>query len=129
MQHKHAGLVTEFRYCERVAAGIDNYADLGIVVNLAAGMARPDRAFVFVDNHDNQRGHGGAGNFTGAQFLFDFDDKMISVSGVVLSFKTPRQYKQAVAFTLALPYGFTRIMSSYDFDDSNQGPPHNEDFR
>ena len=69
MQHKHAGLVTEFRYCERVAAGIDNYADLGIVVNLAAGMARPDRAFVFVDNHDNQRGHGGAGNFTGAQFL------------------------------------------------------------
>jgi len=106
-EYYDTGLVTEFRYCERVAAGINNYADLGNVVNLAAGMARPDRAFVFVDNHDNQRGHGGA--------------------GVVLSFKTPRQYKQAVAFTLALPYGFTRIMSSYDFDDSNQGPPRNED--
>ena len=25
-------------------------------------MADPGDAFVFVDNHDNQRGHGGAGN-------------------------------------------------------------------
>jgi len=27
-------------------------------------MSRPDRAFVFADNHDNQRGHGGVGSVT-----------------------------------------------------------------
>ena len=32
------------------------------------GMADPERAFVFVDNHDNQRGHGGAGRL----FFFSF---------------------------------------------------------
>lgn len=26
------------------------------------GMLKPEDAFVFVDNHDNQRGHGGGGN-------------------------------------------------------------------
>ena len=28
------------------------------------GMADPDHAMVFIDNHDNQRGHGGGGKFT-----------------------------------------------------------------
>ncbi|EFN63696.1 Alpha-amylase 1 [Camponotus floridanus] len=30
----------------------------------------------------------------------------------------------AVAFMLAHPYGIARVMSSYDFHDFNQGPPH-----
>ena len=33
------------------------------------------------------------------------------------------QYKLAVGFMLAQPYGFKRVMSSYDFYDSDQGPP------
>jgi hypothetical protein len=40
------------------------YQDWGTFLNLYVpdwGMGLPDRAFVFVDNHDNQRGHGGAG--------------------------------------------------------------------
>ena len=32
-------------------------------------------------------------------------------------------YKYAQAFTLAHDYGTKRIMSSYYFDDSDQGPP------
>ena len=31
---------------------------------------------------------------------------------------------------LAHPYGYTRVMSSYYFeDDTDQGPPHNDDWR
>jgi len=40
------------------------FQDWGTFLNLYVpdwGMGLPDRAFVFVDNHDNQRGHGGAG--------------------------------------------------------------------
>lgn len=57
----HTGLVTEFRYCMKLAWGIADYGQLGGLVDYGWGMAQSDRAFVFVDNHDNQRGHGGAG--------------------------------------------------------------------
>ena len=49
---------------------------------------------VFVDNHDQQRCHGAGGQ-------------------LILTFFEPYQYKQAVIFTMAWPYGTTRIMSSY----------------
>jgi len=32
--------------------------------------------------------------------------------------------QMAVAFMLAYPYGYPRIMSSFFFEDPNQGPPH-----
>jgi alpha-amylase len=32
--------------------------------------------------------------------------------------------QMAVAFMLAYPYGYPRIMSSFFFDDRDQGPPH-----
>ena len=54
--------MTEFRYCMKLAWGIADYGQLGGLIDYGWGMARDDRAFVFVDNHDNQRGHGGAGN-------------------------------------------------------------------
>ena len=56
-------------------------------------------ALVFVDNHDNQRGGG------------------------VLTYKEDYNYKLASGFLLAHPYGFKRVMSSYDFTDFDQGPP------
>lgn len=59
-------------------------------------------AFVFVDNHDNQRGHGAGGDS-------------------ILTYKQSKQYKMATAFMLAHPYGSTRIMSSFAFDDSEAG--------
>ncbi|KAK7085956.1 hypothetical protein SK128_005871 [Halocaridina rubra] len=103
------GRVTEFRYCQKIAWGIQDPNQLYGVYDPGWGMADPDKAFVFVDNHDNQRGHGGAGD--------------------TLTHKWPHDYRLGVAFTLAQPYGFTRIMSSYYFgDDSDQGPPHNSDY-
>ncbi|XP_070562671.1 alpha-amylase-like [Ptychodera flava] len=83
------------------------------------GMLPDGDSLVFVDNHDNQRGHG-AGGFN-----------------TILSFFEPKLYKMAVVFTLAYPYGFTRLMSSYDWDrqieggvDKNDwiGPPHEGDY-
>ena len=72
------------------------------------GMLPPEDAFVFVDNHDNQRGHG--------------------ASGSVVTHKDPHKYKRAVAFTIANDYGYPRIMSSYSFSNDKQGPPHNPDY-
>lgn len=51
-------------------------------------------ALVFVDNHDNQRGHGAGG-------------------ASIVTFWDSRLHKMAVAYMLAHPYGVTRVMSSF----------------
>ena len=101
------GYVTEFRYCIKLNEGIQDFGRLGQVVDYDWGMTDSDHAFVFVDNHDNQRGHGGGGN--------------------ILTHENPHDYKLAVAFMLANDYGFARVMSSYSFGSSDEGPPHNGD--
>lgn len=66
-------------------------------------------SLAFIDNHDNQRGHGGGGE--------------------ILTYKSSRQYKIANAFMMAWPYAFVQIMSSYDFPLSQDwlGPPSDAD--
>ena len=74
------------------------------------GFIHDDDSIAFVDNHDNQRGHGGGGS--------------------VLTFFDARKYKIANAFMLAWPYGIVQIMSSYSFIRYQdwQGPPsYNDD--
>ena len=107
-EYYELGYVTEFRYCQKIAYGVHNFGEFNDMYVPSWGMADPSHAFVFVDNHDNQRGHGGGGN--------------------LITHKTPREYKMANAFTLAYNYGFTRVMSSYYFQNSDQGPPHNADY-
>ncbi|XP_014672558.1 PREDICTED: alpha-amylase 1-like [Priapulus caudatus] len=71
------------------------------------GMLPSGYAWTFVDNHDNQRKHGGGGD-------------------MVLTFWEPRVYKMANAFMLAWPYGYTKVMSSYYWyprEDTDVGPP------
>ena len=51
------------------------------------------------------------------------------IAGDVLTHENLRDYKQAVAYTLAQDYGFTRIMSSYLFTNTDQGPPNNGGYR
>ncbi|MCL4141012.1 UNVERIFIED_CONTAM: hypothetical protein GTU68_028959, partial [Idotea baltica] len=63
-QYYGLGRVTEFRYSQKVAWGIEDFGLLEGVYDPGWGMADPDKAFVFVDNHDNQRGHGGGGKCT-----------------------------------------------------------------
>ena len=64
--------MTEFRYCQKIGWGIKDFGQLANVVDYGWGMARSDRAFIFVDNHDNQRGHGGGGKL---YFLKILDDE------------------------------------------------------
>jgi alpha-amylase len=62
-----------------------------------------DSALVFIDNHDNQRGHG--------------------VGEGVLMHRDGAAYELAVAFMLAYGRGRPRVMSSFAFETSSQGPP------
>lgn len=70
---------------------------------------KSEDALVFVDNHDNQRGHGAGGE-------------------MVLNYRDGKNYRMATAWALAHPYGNVRIMSSFDFPlgANDQGPPHDE---
>ncbi|XP_042220003.1 alpha-amylase-like [Homarus americanus] len=102
-QYFSVGRTTEFRFGKKIAWGINDFSQLANIYDPGWGMAPSDKALVFVDNHDNQRGHGGAGD--------------------IITFKQPKEYKMGVSFSLAHDYGFMRIMSSYYFDDSDQGPP------
>uniref|UniRef100_A0A914YR32 Alpha-amylase n=1 Tax=Panagrolaimus superbus TaxID=310955 RepID=A0A914YR32_9BILA len=56
----------------------------------------------FIDNHDNQR----------------------DSNPYVVTYKNGQAYKMAVAYMLAWSYGLPRVMSSFYFDVSDQGPPH-----
>lgn len=64
----------------------------------AWGLLPSEQAFIFVDNHDNQRG-----------------------GGEILTYKSAQRYVMATAFMLAHPYGIPRVMSSFKFDSSEQG--------
>ncbi len=98
------GLVTDFLY-GLTLADIFNTGQITRLKDMreGAGLLPSDRALVFVDNHDNQRGHGGGGH--------------------VLSHKHTDNYYLANQFMLAWPHGTPRIMSSYRFNHTDSGPP------
>uniref|UniRef100_A0A8C8J781 Alpha-amylase n=1 Tax=Oncorhynchus tshawytscha TaxID=74940 RepID=A0A8C8J781_ONCTS len=108
------GRVTEFKYGAKIGNVFRkwNGEKLSYTKNWGEGWGfMPDsNALVFIDNHDNQRGHGGGGN-------------------AILTFWDARMYKMAVAYMLAHPYGVARVMSSFRWNraDDWQGPPSHED--
>ncbi|XP_053806670.1 pancreatic alpha-amylase [Vidua chalybeata] len=115
------GRVTEFKYGAKLGTVLRkwNGEKMAYLKNWGEGwgFVPSDRALVFVDNHDNQRGHGAGG-------------------ASILTFWDARLYKMAVGFMLAHPYGFTRVMSSFRWPryfengkDVNDwyGPPSNAD--
>jgi alpha-amylase len=106
-EYNHLGTVTEFRHSAEIGRLFRGNNRLTHMINWGEGWGfLPSQdALVFVDNHDNQRGHGAGG-------------------GDVLTHKLGKNYKMATAFMLAHPYGIQRIMSSFYFDDGDQGPPH-----
>ncbi|KAM6219042.1 alpha-amylase 2B isoform 2-T2 [Rhynchocyon petersi] len=92
------GRVTEFKYGAKLGTVLRkwNGEKMSYLRNWGEGWGfmPSDRALVFVDNHDNQRGHGAGG-------------------ASILTFWDARLYKMGVGFMLAHPYGFTRVMSSF----------------
>ncbi|KRX55809.1 Alpha-amylase [Trichinella sp. T9] len=99
------GRVTNFKYGLDLSAAVRRRKNFKHLINFgeAWNYFPSNGALVFVDNHDNQRGHGGG--------------------GPVLTFKNGNAYKMAVHFMLAWSYGLPRLMSSYYFNTANQGPP------
>nr|XP_020037795.1 pancreatic alpha-amylase-like isoform X3 [Castor canadensis] len=113
------GRVTEFKYGAKLGKVIRKWdgEKMSYLKNWGEGWGfmPSNRALVFVDNHDNQRGHGAG-------------------VAAILTFWDARLYKMAVGFMLAHPYGFTRVMSSYLWQRNIQngqeandwiGPPNN----
>ncbi|KFB47455.1 AGAP012230-PA-like protein [Anopheles sinensis] len=101
-EYTHLGTVTEFMFSSELGRAFSGNNALRWLSNFgeAWGLLPSRDAFVFVDNHDNQRGHDG-----------------------ILTYKQPKQYKMATAFAAAYPYGQLRMMSSFAFTHSDQGPP------
>ena len=102
------GAVTEFLYSLRIGEAFAR-GELPALQKLtqAGGLLPSDKAVVFVDNHDNQRGHGMAASTT---------------------HRDGASYQLATTFMLAWPYGYPRLMSSYEWGgvDDNRGPPADE---
>ena len=98
------GRVTEFKYAALILDSFER-GNLDALTGfwMAPGWLAAENAVVFVDNHDIQRGHA-------------FGDE-------VVNYKDGKRYDLAVAFMLAHPYGYPLVMSSYAFEDDQQGPP------
>lgn len=99
------GMVTEFKYSVKLS----HVFKQGKLASLKTfvkdwGLMPSEKAIIFTDNHDNQRGHGGAGD--------------------IVTFKDKTLYDLANVFMLAYPYGYPKVMSSYEFNgDTDAGGP------
>ncbi|XP_077511151.1 pancreatic alpha-amylase-like [Amblyomma americanum] len=115
--YRHLGRITEFMYGAKLGAVLRKRPGMLLkhLTNFGEswGFLPGGDAVAFIDNHDNQRGHGAGG-------------------ADIVTFFEPRLYKMAAAFLLAWPYGLPRVMSSYhwprDFRDGVDqntwyGPP------
>ncbi|KAG4073443.1 hypothetical protein HA402_000667 [Bradysia odoriphaga] len=107
-EYTSMGVVTEFSFSDAIGRVFRGLEPLKKLKNFGPewGFMSSQDALVFVDNHDNQRGHGAGG-------------------ANILTFRNDRLYKMATAFKLAYPYGIVRVMSSYYFSESETdlGPP------
>ncbi len=95
------GDVQEFRYA-RDLKRVFNAEKLAYLKNYGEGWGYlpSDKAAVFVDNHDTERG------------------------GDTLSYKDGANYTLANVFMLAWPYGSPDVHSGYEFSDRDAGPPN-----
>ncbi|XP_017788498.1 PREDICTED: alpha-amylase [Habropoda laboriosa] len=101
-EYNQMAAVIEFGYAREIGNSFQGHNLLKWFVNWGEkwNLLPSGDALVFVDNHDTQR--------DGAS---------------VLTYKSSKLYKMAVAFMLSHPYGTPRVMSSYDFHSRDQGPP------
>ncbi len=101
-KYSHLGLVTEFKYGTDVAGNFNGQIKNLKTLGESWGLLPSAKALVFVDNHDRERGHGGSGTLT---------------------YKDGAKYNLANVFMLAFPYGYPKVMSGYQFSDTDAGPP------
>lgn len=107
------GTVTEFTYSTQIGMvfrNIDRHLSALQQWGTQSGFLPTRYSFVFVCNHDNQRGHGSGGS-------------------MIINYKEQTLFTRASVFMLAHPHGgnHPRLMSSFYFDDPSQGPPQDSD--
>lgn len=97
------GLVTEFGFTTELYNHFQGHGQLQYLQTMgtAWGLLAGTDALVCVDNHDRQR----------------------SDPASTLTYKDGPLHTLASVFMLGFPYGHPRVMSSFYFDDVNQGPP------
>ncbi|TMW52953.1 hypothetical protein DOY81_001986 [Sarcophaga bullata] len=103
------GVVSEYLYAAELATILNGMVSLSSLINWgpALGFVPSTDSLVFIDSHDTQRG-----------LPLDLGQNR------VLTYKQRIKYIMANVFMLAHPYGgIKRIMSSYYFQDEDQGPP------
>eukprot|EP00928_Gymnodinium_smaydae_P049886 TRINITY_DN334_c1_g1_i1.p1 TRINITY_DN334_c1_g1~~TRINITY_DN334_c1_g1_i1.p1 ORF type:complete len:411 (+),score=65.78 TRINITY_DN334_c1_g1_i1:411-1643(+) len=95
------GLVTEFEFARKVVPNVKDMGKLRFLGGFGSNwnVMPSNKAVTFLDNHDTQRGE------------------------AMLTYKDGDLYYLATVFMLATPYGYPKIMSSYNFDSHDQGPP------
>lgn len=105
-EYTQFGAVTEFLSSSLIGSAFQRKTTLKSLQfwGPQLGFLPTKQSLVFVDNHDNQRGHGAGGD-------------------TILTYKNDNSYKMAVSFLLGHPFGLVRIMSSFNFTNSDQGPP------
>lgn len=101
--------MTEFRASAEIGRAFHGKNNLTFMDSWGPswGFMPSNRAVVFVENHDSERGQGAGG-------------------ADVLTYKDGKLYKMAISFTLAHPFGVPKIMSGFAFESSDQGPPADE---
>lgn len=99
------GDVTEFDFGKEVARVFfsGNLSELYYFTETKPGFMGSQYSVAFIDNHDKQRGHGGGGTY--------------------VTYKNGATYALANVWMLAWPYGYPALMSSYDFTNTEAGPP------
>lgn len=98
------GDITEFYFTNTVGHYFKGRGQLKDLQNIGVwgGWQASDKAITFVANHDNQRQN--TDNIITHKDGWDTN----TIANV---------------FTLAWPYGYPKVMSSYDWNDHDQGPP------
>ncbi|SHE80516.1 alpha-amylase [Microbulbifer donghaiensis] len=98
------GDVTEFNFTNTIGHYFKLRGPLKEISNIGSwsGWLSSDNAITFVANHDNQRQN--------------TDNTITHKDG-------SNANNMAHVFTLGWPYGYPKIMSSYDWSDHDQGPP------
>jgi len=94
------GHVTEFDYLRQLRTNFLADGKLSQLKSFGEQLVPSNKAVVFINNHDTQRGD--AKDFT---------------------YKSGKLYELANIFMLAHPYGYPKVLSSYDFNGYDQGPP------
>ncbi|MFQ2461271.1 alpha amylase C-terminal domain-containing protein [Aeromonas caviae] len=95
-RYTYIDTVTDFKYGTDLAANFNGQIKNLKTLGESWGLLPSNKAFVFVVNHDRERGHGGGG---------------------MLTFMSGARYDLANTFMMAWPYGWKQVMSGYRFEN------------